>query len=1015
MKISIHKLKFTLVFTLISNLGLLPSLVNADDALNVTTSDRLQLTDNEEKWLTKNARVKFTGDPNWLPFEAFTESGEYIGIVAEHLKLVSQISGLTFDIIPSETWTESTEKAKQGSVDILSETDDSDLKSHLNFTQSYLANPIVIAMRTNQHYVESINSINEKKIALIKDYGYASKIRRKYSSIPFATVNDIHDGLIDVSTGKIDALLCTLALCSYTINQLGLSNVRITGKTEFDTKLAFGVQKNNPILLSILNKSISSISKRQQQLVLDKWIEHEYVAKVDYTIAYVVTAVSIILLSLFIYWIRRMSQEIVLRKEAEKQLISSNEINERYRALFYESKVGHALNRFSTGNFVSVNKTFADITGYNLDELNQLSYWDLTPKEYAEQEAAQIQSLKENGFYGPYEKHYIRKNGKLVPVRLNGTLITDTNGDEIILSMVEDISVYSDAREKLQLSSLVLENSSEAMLITDENNKIIAVNPAYIKTTGYSFEDVKGKDPAEFKSNMHDKHFYQDMWQSIEDTGKWQGEVWDKRKNGDIYAKWLTIDTIKDKQGKFFRYVALFSDITERKHSERLIWKQANYDALTGLPNRSMFQNRLKKQIIESEQNNSKFSLLLIDLDSFKEVNDTLGHDKGDLLLKIAAKRINNCVRETDTVARLGGDEFTIMLPNICQETDLQSISLNLIKHLAEPYHLDEQVVHVSASIGIALYPDDTTELEALIKHADQAMYDAKRLGRNRYSRFTKTLHDKAQQRLRLSNDLRKALQENQFLLYFQPILDLKTNKIAKVETLLRWDHPEQGVLFPEKFISLAEDIGMINEIGSWVCCESIKWKNKWNQFVDPDLQVSINMSPLQFKVSNDTFGKDWLDMCVSTKEKNVNLIIEITESALLNAEPNVLTKLNILRDKGIEISLDDFGTGYSSLSYLRKFHIDYLKIDKSFIQNIENDSNDIVLCEAIVAIAQKLKLKVIAEGIETWSQHELVAKIGCDFGQGFLYSTPVPAEEFELLFNRGYVKKESLVSNSIL
>ena len=963
-------------------------------------------TPEEAQWLSENPEVIFTGDPNWLPFEAFTESGEYIGIVSEHLKLISKITGISFTMSPSATWTESTEKAKNGVVDILSETDDSDLKSHLDFTRSYLSNPIVIVMRINQHYVENIDSISDKKIALIKDYGYASKIRRKYSNIKFATVDDIQDGLISVSTGKVDALLCTLALCSYTINQLSLSNVRITGKTEFDTKLALGVQKNNPHLLSVLNKAIAAISQRQQQLILDKWIKQEYVAKVDYSIAYIITVISLLILSLFIYWIRRLSQEINLRKAAEKQLISSNEMNERCRYLFYDSKVAHALNQFSTGKFISVNNTFENITGYTLDELNQLSYWDLTPEEYAEDEERQITSLKNYGYYGPYEKHYINKDGKRVAVRLNGSLITDTSGEELILSVVEDISAFSEAKEKLQLSSLVVENSSEAMLISDENNKIIAVNPAFTNITGYTFEDVKGKDPATFKSGKHDKNFYRDMWQSIQTTGRWQGEIWDRCKNGDIYAKWLTIDTIKDNKGNINRYVALFSDITEKKRTEQIIWKQANYDTLTGLPNRSMFQSRLQQQIDRSNQENTKFSLLLIDLDSFKEVNDTLGHDKGDMLLKIAAKRIINCVRDSDTVARLGGDEFTIILPDIGDEIDIETISNKLVNHLAEPYHLDEEVVHISASIGITVFPTDTTQIEALIKHADQAMYASKNLGRNQYSRFTQSLQDAAHERLRLSNDLRKALSKNQLVLYFQPIIDLKTNKVVKAETLLRWNHPERGMISPDKFIGLAEDIGMITDIGNWVSSESLKWKNKWCKIIDKEFQISVNMSPLQFKVPQKEFGSGWLGSLNAKENDCANLIIEITESALLNAEPGVLEKLHVLRDRGIEVSLDDFGTGYSSLSYLKKFDIDYLKIDKSFIQNLEHDANALVLCEAIIVMAQKLGLKVIAEGIETAKQHEIIAKANCDFAQGFLYSTPVPAQQFETIIEKETVEK---------
>jgi len=959
---------------------------------------QLRLSPEETKWLRDNPEVTFTGDPNWLPYEAFTQTGEYIGIVSSHLELISEITGLKFIMSPSKTWTESTQKAKDGIVDILSETDDSDLKSHLNFTSPYLSNPIVIAMGINEHYVENITSIANIRIALIKDYGYASKIKRKYSHINFVTVDNIQDGLISVSTGKVDALLCTLALCSYTINELGISDVKITGKTEFNTKLAFGIQKDKPLLLSILNKAINTIPQGEQQLILDKWIKHDYVEKIDYTPAYIISLIALFLLSVFAYWNRRLTQEINLRQKIEEQLKLSSDTNERFRILFFESPVGHAVNQLSTGKFISVNDSFANITGYTLDELNQLSYWDLTPKRYAKDEEAQLKSINEKGCYGPYEKHYINKDGSFVAVRLNGSLITDPNGEKFILSVVENITDYEKAKDKLRLSSLVLENSSEAMIITNENNQIIAVNPAFTKITGYRFDEIRGENPGRFKSGKHDSNFYNDMWNKINETGQWQGEVWDKRKNGEIYAKWLTINTIKDKNDVITRYVALFSDITERKMSEETIWKQANFDSLTGLPNRNMFHDRLKQEIAKSNRGNLTLALLLIDLDQFKEVNDTLGHDKGDLLLKIAAKRIQECLRATDTVARLGGDEFTIILPELHDNQNADVISQNLITTLAEPYQLEEKIVHISASIGITIFPSDATEIESLIKNADQAMYAAKNMGRNRFSHFTQSLQDIAQNRLHLSNDLRIALSSNQFKVFFQPVVDLSTNTICKAEALLRWSHPERGMVPPNDFISIAEDIGVINEIGDWVCQESKQWKECWSSKFDMDFQISVNMSPVQFKIDREKFGNGWLFSDNNIDPRNKNIIIEITEGLLLNADPEVLDKLHRLKDAGAQVAIDDFGTGYSSLSYLKKFDIDYLKIDQSFIRNLENDSNDLALSEAIIVMAHKLGLKVIAEGVENIEQHEILSSAGCDFAQGFLYAKPIPPEEFEMM-----------------
>ncbi len=960
------------------------------------TVSNVVLTENEALWLKANPKVTFTGDPNWLPYEAFNKKGEYIGIVSQHLKLISQATGINFEMSQSDTWTESIIKAKKGKVDVLSETDDSDLKSHLTFTQPYLSNPIVIAMRIEEHYVENISKIGNRRIALIKDYGYASKIRRQYPSIKFTTVADIQDGLISVSTGKVDALLCTLALCSYTIHELGINDVKITGKTEFDTKLALGVQKNLPELLSILNKGIDKITQGQQQSIIEDWIKHDYIEKVDHTISYFVALISLSIISFVVYVNRRLTREVELRKEAEKQLQTSSDNNELYRTLFDGSSIGHAINKLASGDFLSVNQCFADITGYDLDELNTLSYWDLTPQRYEKEEEQQLSDLNTSGSYGPYEKHYIHKDGHEVAVRLNGSRVTDSKGEALIVSAVEDISAYEEVKSKLRLSSLILENSSEAMVITDENNRIITANPAFTQISGYQLEDVLGKDPGHFKSGRHKKEFYRKMWESLNESDHWQGEIWDKHKNGDNYAKWLTINAVRDEDNTVSRYVAVFSDVTQRKVAEETIWRQANYDGLTDLPNRNMFHHTLQEKITSASRSNASLALLLIDLDQFKQVNDTLGHDMGDQLLQLASKRIVSSVRKTDFVSRLGGDEFTIILSDYQSTSNVEIITQKIISRLSEPYELEDEVIHGSASIGITYFPQHAETIKALIKNADQAMYAAKNEGRNCYAFFKQELQENAQKHLRLSQDLRAALAKEQFQVYFQPAVDLRTNQVSKAEALIRWHHPENGLVPPLEFIPIAEAIGVINEVGNWVYHESFEWKQRWNEIFDIDLQISVNMSPAQFKVSNDEFAKEWLSLASTENLKKQNIIIEITEGLLLNSDPDVLNKFLRLHDAGLEVAIDDFGTGYSSLSYLKKFDIDYLKIDQSFVRNLENDPNDRALSEAIIVMAHKLGIKVIAEGVETKAQEQLLAEAGCDFAQGYLYSRPVPADQFE-------------------
>ena len=563
-----------------------------------------------------------------------------------------------------------------------------------------------------------------------------------------------------------------------------------------------------------------------------------------------------------------------------------------------------------------------------------------------------------------------------------------------------DISVRKQAEESMQLAAMVYQHSSEAMAITDADNLIISVNPAFTRTTGYEPHEVIGHGPGILKSKRHDDAFYQTMWKDITATGHWQGEVWNRHKNGSVYAAFLTINTISNPDGSVNRRVALFFDITEKKESEELIWRHANFDALTQLPNRRMLLDRLEQEIKKSHRTGLALALLFLDLDEFKDVNDTLGHDMGDILLKEAAQRMCGCVRETDTVARLGGDEFTIILSELEDVASVERVAQDVLQKLSEPFLLGEEIAYISASIGITLYPADATEIDDLFKNADQAMYATKTLGRNRYGYFTPSMQEAAQYRKRLTNDLRSALVEQQFRVYYQPIAELRTGAIQKAEALIRWQHPAQGMISPMDFIPVAEETGMISSIGDWVFKQAASQAELWRAAHNADFQISVNVSPVQFKDEN-AFPATWFEHLQQLGLSGQSVIVEITEGLLMDAGAGANDKLLALRDAGTQVALDDFGTGYSSLSYIKSFDIDYLKIDKSFVHNLATDSDDMALCEAIIVMAHKLGLKVVAEGVETELQRDLLIDAGCDYAQGYLFSRPVPAEEFEALFWR--------------
>lgn len=683
-----------------------------------------------------------------------------------------------------------------------------------------------------------------------------------------------------------------------------------------------------------------------------------------------------------------LSKEIARSQAFQATLVESEQ---RYRNLFDKAPVGHVLKQVDNGRFVAINQAFTDITGYSLDELNQLDPWELTPKRYQLSEAEQLERLKQTRRYGPYQKHYLHKNGQSVAVRLNGALVTGANGEQLVLFIVEDITEQERTVARVNLLAQVFQQSGEGITIIDANDIIVDVNTAFSQITGYSREDIIGKNCRFLEAKRTDKSIDPQVRAALEQTGFWQGEVWDRHKDGYDFPKWLMMSVVRDESGAVSHYIGSFTDISERKMSEERIHFLAHHDSLTLLPNRLSLQSSLEIVFGEALASQSQIAVMFIDMDHFKNINDTLGHHVGDQLLLEVARRLKNIVDNNDIVARLGGDEFVVVLSDTNHD-EVASLAEALRSGLSQTYIIDNNSLHSSPSIGISLFPTDGNTVEALMKNADMAMCRAKAAGRNNYQFFTAAMNTLITERQHIETGLRQVLANEELQLHYQPQIDIRTGQVVSVEALVRWQHPEFGLISPDRFISIAEEIDMIIPIGQWVLETAMAQLAAWRAAGATRLRMAVNLSAHQLR--KDTIVADITNVLLKHQLGKGALELEITESVAMQYPEQNARLLAELRQHGIELAIDDFGTGYSSLSYLKLLPLDRLKLDRSFVKDIETDPNDAAISAATISMSHELGLTVVAEGVENEAQLVLLSSMGCDLVQGYYFSKPLPAEE---------------------
>ena len=642
------------------------------------------------------------------------------------------------------------------------------------------------------------------------------------------------------------------------------------------------------------------------------------------------------------------------------------------------------------GGFVRMNPQFSAVTGYSDAELGRMSALALFDGKSREIIAQKMQEVFETGSSWA-EADLITKSGQRIPYYFSGHR-TYFDDQPYLVGLGTDITERKLAEENLRITASVFDNSQEAILITDANNVITDVNPAFTLITGYSREEVLGKHPGLLSSGLHDPAFYAGMWKSLREEKSWRGEIWNRRKTGEIYAELLSIAVILDCDGNVQRHVGVSSDISYLKEHEAALSRIAHYDALTGIPNRMLLADRMRQAIAQTSREHNMVAVCYLDLDGFKPVNDTFGHDAGDQVLIEIAKRLGDTVRGGDTVARLGGDEFVVLLLGLERGDECMKTLERLLGAIAEPVLVKGSSLTLGASIGVSIYPLDDADPDTLLRHADQAMYVAKQSGKNRFYIYDAALDQRTRDLNEFFGSIRHGLASGQFELYYQPKVNLRTRQLAGVEALIRWRHPERGLLVPAEFLRHIENTELDIEIGDWVIATALEQIKRWHD-AGRDFEVSVNISAYHLEAPR--FAEKLCERLGRYPDLPAGrLQIEVLETAALNDIAIVREVIDACRRLGVTFALDDFGTGYSSLSYLSNLPVDVLKIDQSFVRDMLDDKGYRAIVQGIIALARAFDRKTVAEGIETAQQYQALLELDCEFGQGYGIARPMRAEE---------------------
>jgi len=955
----------------------------------------LRLTPEEQLWLEDNPVIKLGIDRDFPPYEWIDSDGNYQGLVAEYIQLLQSRLGIEFDIIDDKPWHEIIAMAQRGELDMLSCLHMSPERSeYLLFSQPYITNPVVIVNANRFGYIGNLDNLSGKTVAVERNYHVQESLAKQYPDINLLLTDTTIEALKKVATGEADAYVGDAAYANYAIKKANLINLQFSGQTQQYNAYRIGINPLHPQLQSIINKVLHNISPEERQRIEQTWMGLSINSGVSQATLYKILLTIAVIILLFVFWVFRLKQS--------GRTLARNE--SKLRSIVNASPIPHMLSD-GKSKIQYVNKAFVDSFGYTLEDLTSLAVW--LEKAYPDPAYRQRSKQVWDKFVAQAQQQPLPYQGEAVEVKvmpkhqqakqvlISSTAINDGQSD-VFITIFYDISERKLAEDKLKLSGRVFNQAHEGILITNPDGRIVDVNPAFCDITGYPREEVINQQPSILKSGKHSEAFYRDIWQNLIEKGYWQGEIWNRRKNGELFAELLTISTLMDDQGDTLHYLGLFSDITEIKEQQHALEMMAHYDMLTQLPNRTLFADRFQQAIAHSIRQHSLLGVIFLDLDGFKPINDNYGHEIGDQVLIEVAQRIKASIRLDDTASRLGGDEFAILLNDISSVEHCERLVSRLLRTIQLPYRIDGDIIQLGASMGVTLYPLDQSDADTLLRHADQAMYQSKQTGRNRYSIFD-AVHDKKilLKQSQLDN-LHLAFNLNQFCLFYQPKINMRNGRIYGAEALLRWDHPQQGILEPASFLSSLAGTELEIRIGNWVIDQTLKQLQSFHQ-QDRKIEISVNISAhhLQwpgFFANLDRLLSKYPDLPAEY------LQLEVLESSVLTDIHTISAIISTCREGlGVRIALDDFGTGYSSLSHLRHLPVDVIKIDQSFVRDIMDDPNDFTIVEGVIGLSHAFQHQVIAEGVESIEHGLMLMTIGCDMAQGYVIAQPMPADELGL------------------